>query len=58
MLAGFGTDVILYSGNRADYRVAYSGTRTEVKHLIDGVDGLDVLGHAEILRFAGGGFIL
>jgi Ca2+-binding RTX toxin-like protein len=58
ILAGFGTDVIIYSGNRADYRVAHSGIRTEVEHLNRGVDGFDVLGHAEILRFADGDFIL
>jgi Ca2+-binding RTX toxin-like protein len=58
ILAGFGTDVILYSGNRADYRIEHSGIRTEVEHLNDGVDGFDVLGHAEILRFADGDFIL
>ena len=54
ILAGVGTDKILYSGNRADYRIEHSGIRTEVEHLNDGVDGFDVLGHAEILRFADG----
>jgi hypothetical protein len=58
ILAGFGTDVILYSGNRADYRIESVGIRTEVEHLNDGVDGTDILGHAEILRFADGDFLL
>ena len=53
ILAGFGTDVIIFSGNRADYTVTQSGIRTDV---IDntGTDGHDILGHAEILRFADG----
>jgi len=58
IFAGFGTDVIAYSGNRADYRIEHSGIRTEVEHLHDGGDSFDVLGHAEILRFADGDFIL
>jgi Ca2+-binding RTX toxin-like protein len=58
ILAGFGTDVIVYSGNRADYRIDHADIRTEVEHLNGGVDGFDVIGHAEILRFADGDFIL
>lgn len=58
ILAGLGTDTIVYSGNRADYSITQDGIRTEVEHLNNGVDGHDVIGHAEVLRFADGDFIL
>ena len=45
-----------WSGDAASDR--YSGIRTEVEHLNDGVDGIDISGHAEILRFADGDFLL
>jgi len=51
ILAGFGTDVIIFAGNRADYLIVEDGIRTEVTDLV-GNDGADVIGHAEILRFA------
>ncbi|WP_417525604.1 pre-peptidase C-terminal domain-containing protein [Marinovum sp.] len=56
--AGLGTDVIVFSGNRADYDVVHSGIRTEVTHLNGGYDGFDVIGHAEVLRFADGDMTL
>ncbi|MBN7787733.1 hypothetical protein JYP51_22675 [Ponticoccus gilvus] len=57
ILAGFGTDVVIFSGNRADYTVTQDGIRTDVIDNV-GSDGHDILGHAEILRFADGDFIL
>lgn len=58
ILAGLGTDVILFSGNQSDYRISRDGIRTEVELLLDGFDGTDVIGHAEVLRFADGDLIL
>ena len=58
ILAGFGTDVIIYSGNRSEYSITQDGIRTDVSHLDGGVDGNDIIGHAEILRFADGDFML
>jgi|GEM_PF-2013071 len=58
ILAGFGTDVIVFSGNRDEYAITQDGIRTEVEHLNDGVDGTDIIGHAEVLRFADGDFVL
>lgn len=57
ILAGFGRDVIVYAGNRADYTITQDGIRTDV---IDttGFAGHDIIGHAEVLRFADGDFIL
>ncbi|MBN7787746.1 hypothetical protein JYP51_22755 [Ponticoccus gilvus] len=57
IFAGFGTDVVIFSGNRADYRITQDGIRTDVIDNVGG-DGHDILGHAEILRFADGDFIL
>lgn len=58
ILAGLGTDVIVFSGNQGEYRITRDGIRTEVEHLDDGFDGTDVIGHAEVLRFADGDLIL
>ena len=58
ILAGFGIDVVVYSGTRAEYEVVQDGIRTEVTHLGGGGDGADVIGHAEVLRFADGDLIL
>ena len=57
ILAGFGRDVIVYAGNRADYTITQDGIRTDV---IDntGFAGHDIIGHAEVLRFADGDFLL
>lgn len=52
ILAGTGTDTIVFSGARAEYSVVQDGSRTEVTHLNGGTDGFDVIGNAEILRFA------
>ncbi len=57
ILAGLGTDVIVYSGNRADYTITQDGIRTDVIDNVGG-DGHDIIGHAEVLRFADGDFIL
>ncbi|MBN7786022.1 FG-GAP repeat protein [Ponticoccus gilvus] len=56
ILAGFGTDVIVYAGNRSDYTIIQDGIRTEV--ISGGWEGHDVIGHAEVLRFADGDVIL
>jgi len=58
MLAGVGTDTVLFSGARDEYSIVQDGIRTEVTHLNGGTDGVDVIGHAEILRFADGDVIL
>jgi Ca2+-binding RTX toxin-like protein len=58
ILAGLGTDVIVYSGNRADYTITQDGIRTDVSHNDGGWEGHDIIGHAEVLRFADGDFIL
>ncbi|SPJ29212.1 calcium-binding protein [Falsiruegeria mediterranea] len=58
ILAGVGTDTILFSGARAEYNIASNGFRTEVTHLNNGSDGFDVIGHAEVLQFTDGDFIL
>jgi len=58
ILAGLGHDVIVYAGNRAEYAITQSGIRTEVTHLGGGVDGTDVIGHGEVLRFADGDLAL
>ncbi|SPJ29426.1 FG-GAP repeat protein [Falsiruegeria mediterranea] len=57
ILAGHGTDTIIYSGNRSDYTILQNGIRTEVIDTL-GRDGHDVIGHAEVLQFADGDFIL
>ena len=59
ILAGFGTDTIIFSGNQAEYTVTQDGIATTVAH-IGGtmLDGTDLIGHAEILRFADGDVIL
>jgi Bacterial pre-peptidase C-terminal domain/RTX calcium-binding nonapeptide repeat (4 copies) len=57
ILAGFGTDTIVFNGNQADYTVIRNGFRTEVTDNV-GLDGTDIIGHAEILRFADGDLIL
>ncbi|GAB5435182.1 hypothetical protein [Falsiruegeria mediterranea] len=57
ILAGHGTDTIVYSGNRSDYTILQNGIRTEVIDSL-GRDGHDVIGHAEVLQFADGDFIL
>jgi FG-GAP repeat len=57
ILAGHGTDTIVYSGNRSDYTILQNGIRTEVIDTL-GRDGHDVIGHAEVLQFADGDFIL
>ena len=56
ILAGFGTDTIVFSGNRADYTIVQDGIRTEVTDNV-GNNGHDIIGHAEILRFADGDLI-
>jgi hypothetical protein len=58
ILAGHGYDTIVYSGNQADYTILRNGIRTEVIHNGGGVDGHDVIGHAEVLQFADGNLIL
>jgi Ca2+-binding RTX toxin-like protein len=58
ILAGHGTDTIVFSGNQADYTITRDGIRTEVVDGVAGRDGHDVIGHAEILRFADGDLIL
>lgn len=57
ILAGLGNDVIVYSGNRADYTITQNGIRTDVIDNV-GSDGHDILGHAEVLRFADGDVFL
>jgi len=56
ILAGQGTDVIVYLGNRADYEIIQDGIRTDV--ISDGWEGHDIIGHAEVLRFADGDLVL
>ncbi|SHJ73301.1 hypothetical protein SAMN04488012_11710 [Palleronia salina] len=56
ILAGQGTDVIVYLGNRADYEIIQDGIRTDV--ISDGWEGHDIIGHAEVLRFADGDVVL
>jgi hypothetical protein len=58
ILAGIGTDVIVFSGNQGDYAITRDGIRTDVIDSVLGRDGHDVIGHAEILRFADGDLIL
>ncbi|UYV37169.1 hypothetical protein N4R57_19785 [Rhodobacteraceae bacterium D3-12] len=58
ILAGEGHDTIIFTGNRADYNVVQDGTRTEVTHLADGVDGHDIIDNAEVLRFTDGDMML
>ena len=58
ILAGIGTDVIIFSGNQADYTITRDGIRTDVIDSVAGRDGHDVIGHAEILRFADGDLML
>jgi hypothetical protein len=58
ILAGHGHDVVVYSGNQADYTITRDGLRTEVIHNNDGWDGHDIIGHAEVLRFADGDLVL
>ena len=58
ILAGLGTDVIVFSGNRADYTITQDGIRTDVVHNDGGWEGHDIIGHAEVLRFADGDLIL
>jgi Ca2+-binding RTX toxin-like protein len=58
ILAGLGTDVIVFSGNQADYTITRDGIRTDVIDSVMGRDGHDVIGHAEILRFADGDLML
>ncbi|SHJ81876.1 hypothetical protein SAMN04488012_1273 [Palleronia salina] len=43
---------------RDEYSIVQDGIRTEVTHLNGGTDGVDVIGDAEILRFADGDVIL
>lgn len=57
ILAGLGNDVVVFSGNRADYTITQNGIRTDVIDNVGG-DGHDILGHAEVLRFTDGDFIL
>jgi Ca2+-binding RTX toxin-like protein len=54
ILGGFGTDTVVFSGVRAEYDIATTGFSTTVTHLRGGVDGTDLLGSAEVLRFADG----
>jgi Ca2+-binding RTX toxin-like protein len=54
ILAGFGTDTVIFSGARAEYDISQMGIRTDITHRDGGVDGTDVIGHVEILRFADG----
>lgn len=58
ILAGLGFDVIVSTGNRAEYAISQSGIRTVVEHLNGGKNGTDVIGHGEILRFADGDLAL
>jgi Ca2+-binding RTX toxin-like protein len=58
ILAGHGHDMVVYSGNLADYTITHDGLRTEVIHNNDGWDGHDIIGHAEVLRFADGDLLL
>lgn len=58
ILAGHGTDTIAYFGNQAEYTIIRDGIRTEVIDSVAGRDGHDVIGHAEILRFADGDLLL
>lgn len=50
-------DVVVFSGNRADYTITQDGIPTGVIDNVGG-DGHDIIGHAEVLRFADGDFIL
>ena len=58
ILAGHGHDVIVYYGNQADYTITRDGIRTEVVHNNNGWEGHDIIGHAEVLRFADGDLVL
>ena len=59
ILAGFGSDTIIFSGNRDEYDVSRSGIAAIVDHIGGSMlDGTDLIGHAEVLRFADGDFIL
>ena len=59
ILAGLGTDVIVFSGNQSEYTITRDGISTTVDHTGGtGLDGTDLIGHAEVLRFADGDFLL
>lgn len=59
ILAGLGTDTIIFSKNRDEYTVTQDGIATTVAHTGGAMlDGTDLIGHAEVLRFADGDMIL
>jgi len=59
ILAGLGTDIIVFSYNRDEYTITQDGTATTVAQTGGNMlDGTDLIGNAEILRFADGDMML
>ncbi|WP_286193824.1 hypothetical protein [Tropicibacter sp. R16_0] len=57
ILAGHGYDTIVYTSPRSEYIIIQNGIRTDVIHT-EGFNGHDIIGHAEVLQFTDGDFIL